>query len=410
MPSSTCCALIPAWLLLSACATSHQAIPSETSLSCDGAAAGVTFCVEEAITPAPGAVVTANSIFRVNVRYHVPGFRQGEWSANAMFATTSSREMRSGPLRDRRSLMLSDSAGVLERSEAFGNVWHDRNIARPFRIYVTLIQGWGGVGYARARLGPFVYNDSPLLSQGSVAALVASARAQLDSLNVDSARVLLAAALAPSAGASQAERVRGLTLLGIAHLTIGNRPGGADALREAILLEPSLQIDTLVDLQSDLLSVFAEVLNSTRGVANTQPLSPPRVRVYFSRDTILAVARDSFEIQASLGSAARLQIALARAETPSLTLWSRTIAGATTSLVYWNLRSRAGPIVDPGSFVLRFVATDSTGRVSAPLEQLLEVSNVVPRPALYSTAVATYGPAVAREMRITASNRAPRSP
>lgn len=404
MPSSTCCALIPAWLLLNACATSHQAIPSETSLSCDGAAAGVTFCVEESITPAPGAVVTANSIFRVNVRYHVPGFRHGEWSANVMFAATDSRATRSGPLRDRRSLMLSDSAGVLERSEAFGNVWHDRSIARPFRIYVTLIQeGRAGIGYPRARLGPFVYNVSPLLTQGRVAALVASARAQLDSLNVDSARVLLAAALAPSAGASQAERVRGLTLLGIAHLTIGNRPGGADALREAILLEPSLQVDTLVDLQSDLLSVFAEVLDSTRGVTNTQPLSPPRVRVYYSRDTILAVARDSFEIQASLGSAARLQIALARAETPSLTLWSRTIAGATTNLVYWNLRSRAGPIVGPGGFVLRFVATDSTGRVSAPLEQVLEVSNVVPRSSLYRTAVA-------REVRITASTRAPRSP
>jgi len=106
-------AYVSAWVLLGGCAPRPQATPRATSSAvpraCDGAAAGVTFCVEEALVPSLGAVVTADSVFRVSVRYLVPRFRPGEWTAIAMFAGITG-DTRSGPVRDRGSLVLGVAA------------------------------------------------------------------------------------------------------------------------------------------------------------------------------------------------------------------------------------------------------------------------------------------------------------
>jgi len=155
-------AFASACLLLGACATPHQAMPSATPAPCTGGASGVTFCIES-IAPPAGAVVTADSVFRVSVRYHVPQFQPGRWHVVLVFATTAGR-WHSGPIRDRGSWMLSDSAGVFNGQQSFGDVWHNAAFARPFRIYVLLNQnqaGRPGISGPVVTLGPFDYNVAP---------------------------------------------------------------------------------------------------------------------------------------------------------------------------------------------------------------------------------------------------------
>jgi len=94
-------------------------------------------------------------------------------------------------------------------------------------------------------------------AQTSAGRLIAAARAQLDSLNADSASVLLQRALAPGTDATPPDKVRGYVLLGVTEL-IGDREFSARlAFREALRYYPDLRIDSLAQLHSNLLAVFS---------------------------------------------------------------------------------------------------------------------------------------------------------
>ncbi len=93
-------------------------------------------------------------------------------------------------------------------------------------------------------------------AQSTAAALTLAARAQLDSLNADSATTLLVRALDPRTGATPTERVRALVLLGVSEL-VADRPAEARRVfQQALNLDPTIQVDSLAMLHSSLLAVF----------------------------------------------------------------------------------------------------------------------------------------------------------
>ena len=100
--------------------------------------------------------------------------------------------------------------------------------------------------------------------------LIAAARAQLDSLNRDSAVALLRRALATGSGATHCERVRGLVLLGVTELMTGSDLGAQLSFREALRLDPELRVDSLAQLHSQLIPVFAAERASAPSTARSE--------------------------------------------------------------------------------------------------------------------------------------------
>src|SRR5437899_360525 len=120
------------------------------------------------------------------------------------------------------------------------------------------------------------------------AQMVESARAQIEALNPDSAYALLQRALAQSD--PSAPRARAFTLLGIAELLRNNRTAAVFAFRQALRIDPSLRIDSLADLHSDVLTVFME----QRAAVSPEPLSgsalePETLRLKHAAPSRLAV-------------------------------------------------------------------------------------------------------------------------
>jgi hypothetical protein len=72
-----------------------------------------------------------------------------------------------------------------------------------------------------------------LHAQSRAAMLITDARAQIEALNDDSAAVLLTEALRGEVRAAEAERVCGLVLMGIVHLSRRNEWGAREAFRVA---------------------------------------------------------------------------------------------------------------------------------------------------------------------------------
>ena len=104
------------------------------------------------------------------------------------------------------------------------------------------------------------------LAQQPVAALLADSRRQIEDLNPDSAAGLLVRVLDPRAGASRAETVRALVLLGIAELMVSRPDGARQSFRQALTLDPQLRLDSLANLHSSLLTTFeAARLSAARG-------------------------------------------------------------------------------------------------------------------------------------------------
>ena len=112
------------------------------------------------------------------------------------------------------------------------------------------------------------FGPRQVLAQQPVAALILEARRQLDELNPDSAGSILVRVLDPSAGASRAERVRALVLLGIAELMLSDPDEARRNFQQALALDPQLRVDSLADLQTFLLTTFeAARLSAARGAA-----------------------------------------------------------------------------------------------------------------------------------------------
>ena len=101
-----------------------------------------------------------------------------------------------------------------------------------------------------------------------VAAILADGRRQLDELKPDSAALILVRVLDPSGGASRAERVRALVLLGIAELTLSRPDKARQLFQQALALDLQLRLDTLAALHSFLLSTFEEARLSAASAAS----------------------------------------------------------------------------------------------------------------------------------------------
>ncbi len=212
-------------------------------------------------------------------------------------------------------------------------------------------------------------------AQSKVARLLSEARSQIDELNGDSAFVLLQQALDARAGASEAERVRGFTLVGITELMRGNRPAARQAFEQALRLDGALRIDSLADLQSDALVVFAEA----RAVV---PVVAPAALVVLSvsadlpADTTIPVEGGRLRIETRPSYRSRVVATITDADAPRLILWSDTQSVGGVGTRAWSLRSREGTLVSPGRYALRVTATDSVGQVSQTIERILLVSRV----------------------------------
>lgn len=213
-------------------------------------------------------------------------------------------------------------------------------------------------------------------AQDRSAVYLDAARTRIDRLEPDTAASLLGHALRMDL--SPARRVRGYTLLGVAELMRGRKGEARAAFRTALEIDPKLNLDSLGDLQADVVAVFRQAQKIAAGdtASFSSPLPPPsgaRVRIYFPQDVTLRVG-ESFPVQASVSFSARLQISVARLESPTLTLWSASFEGSDVQTARWDLRSRNGMTLGPGSYLLRVDALDSAGTVHSVLERQLNLS------------------------------------
>ena len=174
-----------------------------------------------------------------------------------------------------------------------------------------------------------------LKAQGDVATLISAARTQLDQFNPDSASALLERALAPSLGATTAQRVRAYILYGIARLTAKDIASARQALRRALQLSPTERVDSLEFLEPEFL---LREFNSER--------------------------------------AAIVIVTVAPADAPTAVLWDDTLPAGASGSLGWGLRSRDGALVPPGRYAVLVTAMDSAGGISQTIERVVVVSRV----------------------------------
>lgn len=140
--------------VLSACASRGKSAAAAATTSAP------TFTLDS-ISPPPGTVVSADSVFRAAARYHVPHFVPGLWRVVVLF------EMNDGsfigaPMTHAQADLLPDSSGVLRIQQPFEPMWDNEDLARPFRLHVWLNQNEGnGRSHSVVQHGPFVYHAAP---------------------------------------------------------------------------------------------------------------------------------------------------------------------------------------------------------------------------------------------------------
>src|SRR5438132_1471061 len=97
-----------------------------------------------------------------------------------------------------------------------------------------------------------------LLGQSRVSQLVDSARAQLAANHLDSAEALLRAALDSTAQAAPADRNNALVWDGIVQFLRGHEDLARTAFRQALALDPGLNVNGLDQLSSELAQLFQQ--------------------------------------------------------------------------------------------------------------------------------------------------------
>jgi len=195
---------------------------------------------------------------------------------------------------------------------------------------------------------------------------IEAARAQLDVLNADSAVSLLHYAVDPRTGAGLAERLRGYVLLGIAELINGRKSEARAALREALMVDPEIRIDSLADLSSELVSTFnAERASLVRARGLSLVLEVPS-------DTLVPVQDGGYQVVVLPTRRSRVLLTVAT-DSGGADVYadSETVSGVTT--FGWSLHGADGGLIEPGRYRLRVAATDSTGETATPVERVLTI-------------------------------------
>jgi TonB family protein len=108
----------------------------------------------------------------------------------------------------------------------------------------------------RAAAGLLALCAAPLTGQSRVSQLIDSARAQVTANHLDSAAALLRAALDSAAHAAPAERQNALVWEGIVHFLRGEADLAQGAFRQALAIDPTLDVKGLEQLSPELAQLF----------------------------------------------------------------------------------------------------------------------------------------------------------
>jgi hypothetical protein len=218
-----------------------------------------------------------------------------------------------------------------------------------------------------------------LRAQSNVASLIAGARVQLEQFNTDSTSALLERALAPTSGATTAQRVRAYVLYGIAQLSARNPAGARQAFRRALQLNPAERVDSLEFLEPEtLLREFNAERAAVVAAAPAPAVAIERltVQVALPADTTLAVTDGRLPISPLPSRKARATVAVAPADAPSAVLWADTLPAGASGSLGWSLRGRDGVLVPPGRYAVLVTAMDSAGGISQTVEKVVVVSRL----------------------------------
>jgi hypothetical protein len=198
------------------------------------------------------------------------------------------------------------------------------------------------------------------------------ARAQIDNLTFDAARVLLDSTL--RIATTPAERIRGYTLLAFAQLGLKNQTAARQAFQQALRLDPTMRIDSIADLDSDAPLVFSQA--RTIAAQELEARASLHMTLGVPLDTTVSAAdpRVAISVQPTLNS--RIVTTITQVGGPLLPIWSDSTFATGRRVLSWPLRRADGALVPNGVYIVRSQATDSTGQASPFEERRLRLSRV----------------------------------
>jgi len=211
-------------------------------------------------------------------------------------------------------------------------------------------------GFLAAAMVPPAWGQTP------AARLITAARLQLDELNSDSAAALLRQALDQQVAATPAERVAVLSLLGVTELIEGREPRARDYFRQVLQIDPEAAVDTLQDLHSDLLRVFAGEKERVLRLSVAVPM-----------DTVVPIQAGALRVGARTSRTAVVELRVA--SSAGVTLRHDTLASGRDAWE-WSLRSADGTVVPPGTYTLIVSARDPAGSEARPVTWSLSVERL----------------------------------
>jgi hypothetical protein len=216
---------------------------------------------------------------------------------------------------------------------------------------------------------------SALHAQTQAARLIAAARQHIDELRTDEAMAELDSAL--RAGTTPAERVRAFTLLGIARLNREDRFGARLAFEQALRNDAALRVDTLAELDANLLVVFAET-RTAMGISEARAIEAPPLSIALDVAADTTLAPDSARVHLVMRPSRPGEIiASIEALGTGVTVWADTQLVASGLVRDWSLRAADGSLLT-GEFRLRVFARDSLQQRAADLERTIIVSRMTP--------------------------------
>jgi len=235
--------------------------------------------------------------------------------------------------------------------------------------------------------------------QSGAAELIAAARVLMDEMQNDSAAALLQLAVRSEARASPEERVRAFTLFGIIQLVAGSAPAARQAFRQALILDPTLRVDSLAYLRSDLVQEFNAERAATALIEQVvapapeapkeqpppqpAPVAPMVFEVEHPADTVVNFADGALTLNVRPERAARFVLSIIASNVPGGELigertheiWADTTMVADQEQLDWDFRV-AGQPVAPGRYLVQVTASDSAGQGTVREERILLLERV----------------------------------
>lgn len=225
---------------------------------------------------------------------------------------------------------------------------------KPFRIAL--------LSAALAALGTGAIIVTPARAQSREAELLARARAYMEELrNDDSVSMLLQEVLRAESRVSIVERLRAWTLFGITSLVKGEVTAARLAFRQALQIDPTLEVDSLRDLHTDLIREFS----AERASLGTVQPAPIRYDVLLAADTIVPATDGRLVVGIRPVRRARVVATITALSQGRTVIWSDSLMVSGEAGFNWSLRDKGDSVVPSGGYELRITASDSTGQAVA---------------------------------------------